>query len=535
MLHALHKLFCLSATQSNATLPVLQMARQRSAPAALSIPADIPIITPPVTPNSPQKSDFWGSPPRKSPTHRNPRKKPTRGNLAPASRLGMKHVASEPQLMALGSTDFEGSAKDVVRPLTLTAHTVPALQTLPDETPPLVSALNSPRDQPQTAPASHSSASSVSHVTVPSRPNSISGSRGMLSPLGQSPPTPKPLDDSTAEAIARAVHTDDASLLNSVLPSLKSSMMSTTSLSTIAESNSSPECSAQDLAALDQVAERLIELDNTRLASESSQSQLGEDAERSNSGVKPLLKTQSGGAFQVSASSSSLSMDQQASEAQLTQPAEIPHSESVPAELPQTAASDSAGPASEASDAPPSFVAPLFTHFPMQRKVSDPSQEAPTAASDADLHRTSGASSGSFEGFEAARQQAASEILHRHSVDSDSAHTSASSSDASTPAFPKCASGRHNSPFIAQKQRDALEPQQAQQAQQQQDYQLQQQQGQGVEQNPGHLVLHRDLDGPFVPLDAVLTSGGPSRGGGGGGGSSQAPRASLELGRASPR
>ena len=433
--------------------------------------------------------------------------------------------------MALGSTDFEGSAKDVVRPLTLTAHTVPALQTLPDETPPLVSALNSPRDQPQTAPASHSSASSVSHMTVPSRPNSISGSRGMLSPLGQSPPTPKPLDDSTAEAIARAVHTDDASLLNSVLPSLKSSMMSTTSLSTIAESNSSPECSAQDLAALDQVAERLIELDNTRLASESSQSQLGEDSERSNSGLKPLLKTQSGGAFQVSASSSSLSMDQQASESQPAQPAEISRSESVPAELPQTTASDSADPASEAADAPPSFVAPLFTHFPMQRKVSEPSQEAPTAASDADLHRTSGASSGSFEGFEAARQQAASEILHRHSVDSDSAHTSASSSDASTPAFPICASGRHNSPFIAQKQRDAVEPQQAQQAQQ--DHQLQQQQGQGMEQDPGHLVLHRDLDGPFVPLDAVLTSASPSRGGGGG--CSQAPRASLELGRASPR
>ena len=436
--------------------------------------------------------------------------------------------------MALGSTDFEGSAKDVVRPLTLTAHTVPALQTLPDETPPLVSALNSPRDQPQTAPASHSSASSVSHVTVPSRPNSISGSRGMLSPLGQSPPTPKPLDDSTAEAIARAVHTDDASLLNSVLPSLKSSMMSTTSLSTIAESNSSPECSAQDLAALDQVAERLIELDNTRLASESSQSQLGEDPERSNSGLKPLLKTQSGGAFQVSASSSSLSMEQQASEAQ---PAEISRAESVPAELTQTKASDSADPASEASDTHPSFVAPLFTHFPMQRKVSDPSQEAPTAASDADLHQTSGASSGSFEGFEAARQQAANEILHRGSVDSDSAHTSASSSDASTPAFPKCASGRHNSPFIAQKQRDASETQQAQQAQQAQlqplDHQLQQQQGQGMEQDPGHLVLHHDLDGPFVPLDAVLTSRGPSRGGGGG--SSQPPRASLELGRASPR
>ena len=250
-------------------------------------------MTPPVTPNSPQKSDFWGSPPRKSPTHRNPRKKPARGmSHAAASRLGMKHVASEPQLMAMGASDFEGNAKDIVQPLKLTAHTVPALQTLPDDTPPLSSTVTSPKEQPNTAPTSR--ASSVSHVTVPSRPNSISGSRGMLSPLGQSPPTPKPLDDSTAATIAKAVHTDDASLLNSVLPSIKSSMHSTTSLSTIAESNSSPECSAQDLAALDQVAERLCELDNAK--SEPSQTL---DSERSNSGLKQLLKDQPGGAFQV--------------------------------------------------------------------------------------------------------------------------------------------------------------------------------------------------------------------------------------------
>lgn len=273
------------------------MARQRSAPAALSIPSDKALMTPPVTPNSPQKSDFWGSPPRKSPTHRNPRKKLARGmSHAAASRLGMKHVASEPQLMAMmGASDFEGNAKDIVQPLKLTAHTVPVLQTLPDETPPLSSMVTSPRDQPKTAPAPHSFASSASHVTVSSRPNSISGSRGMLSPLGQSPPSPKPLDDSTAATIAEAVHTDDASLLNSVLPSIKSSMHSNTSLSTIAESNSSPECSAQNLAALDQVAERLCELNNA-LALEPSQTL---DSERSNSGLKQLLKDQAGGTFQV--------------------------------------------------------------------------------------------------------------------------------------------------------------------------------------------------------------------------------------------
>ena len=236
----------------------MQMARQRSAPAALSVENLDTLLTPPATPSSPQKSDFWGSPPQKSPTYRNPRKKPLRlagAAAAPKGGLsrGMKHVASEPQLFALdGSGDYGGVARSIVQPLKLTAHTVPALQTLPDTTPPLLpsSSSSSPRQQPNSAPANlPNSAFASPQPSLPQRPNSVSSAAG-------------PLDPSTAEAIAKAVqHNDPTHLHGLVMPTMNSSkQLSTTSLSTIAESNSDPGNSAADLAALDQVAEKLTEL-----------------------------------------------------------------------------------------------------------------------------------------------------------------------------------------------------------------------------------------------------------------------------------
>ncbi|KAL0055163.1 hypothetical protein WJX82_008002 [Trebouxia sp. C0006] len=160
-----------------------KMARQRSAPAALSVENLDTLLTPPATPSSPQKSDFWGSPPQKSPTYRNPRKKPLRlagAAAAPKGGLsrGMKHVASEPQLFALdGSGDYGGVARSIVQPLKLTAHTVPALQTLPDTTPPLLpsSSSSSPRQQPNSAPANlPNSAFASPQPSLPQRPNSDS-------------------------------------------------------------------------------------------------------------------------------------------------------------------------------------------------------------------------------------------------------------------------------------------------------------------------------------------------------------------------
>ncbi len=239
---------------------LMQMARQRSAPAALSVENLDTLLTPPATPSSPQKSDFWGSPPQKSPTYRNPRKKPLRlagAAAAPKGGLsrGMKHVASEPQLFALdGSGDYGGVARSIVQPLKLTAHTVPALQTLPDTTPPLPSSsTSSPRQQPNSAPANvPNSAFSSPQPSLPQRPNSVSSA-----PQGE-----RPLDPSTAEAIAKAVqHNDPKHLQGLVMPTMNSSkQLSTTSLSTIAESNSDPGNSTADLAALDQVAEKLTEL-----------------------------------------------------------------------------------------------------------------------------------------------------------------------------------------------------------------------------------------------------------------------------------
>ena len=239
----------------------MQMARQRSAPAALSVENLDTLLTPPATPSSPQKSDFWGSPPQKSPTYRNPRKKPLRlagAAAAPKGGLsrGMKHVASEPQLFALdGSGDYGGVARSIAQPLKLTAHTVPALQTLPDTTPPLLpsSSSSSPRQQPSSAPANlPNSAFASPQPGLPHRPNSVSSA-----PQGEGP-----LNPSTAEAIAKAVqHTDPKHLRGLVMPSMNSSkQLSTTSLSTIAESNSDPGNSTADLAALDQVAEKLTEL-----------------------------------------------------------------------------------------------------------------------------------------------------------------------------------------------------------------------------------------------------------------------------------
>lgn len=238
-----------------------KMARQRSAPAALSVENLDTLLTPPATPSSPQKSDFWGSPPQKSPTYRNPRKKPLRlagAAAAPKGGLsrGMKHVASEPQLFALdGSGDYGGVARSIVQPLKLTAHTVPALQTLPDTTPPLVSSssTSSPHQQPNSAPANlANSAFSSPQLSLPQRPNSVSSAS-----QGEGP-----LDPSTAEAIAKAVqHNDPSHLHGLVMPTMNSSkQLSTTSLSTIAESTSDPGNSTADLAALDQVAEKLTEL-----------------------------------------------------------------------------------------------------------------------------------------------------------------------------------------------------------------------------------------------------------------------------------
>ncbi|DBA69494.1 TPA: hypothetical protein ACH3X2_012770 [Trebouxia sp. C0005] len=238
-----------------------KMARQRSAPAALSVENLDTLLTPPATPSSPQKSDFWGSPPQKSPTYRNPRKKPLRlagAAAAPKGGLsrGMKHVASEPQLFALdGSGDYGGVARSIAQPLKSTAHTVPALQTLPDTTPPLVfsSSTSSPHQQPNSAPAHlPNSAFSSSQPSLPQRPNSV----------GAAPQGEGPLDPSTAEAIAKAVqHNDLTHLQGVVMTTMNSSkQLSTTSLSTIAESTSDPGNSTADLAALDQVAEKLTEL-----------------------------------------------------------------------------------------------------------------------------------------------------------------------------------------------------------------------------------------------------------------------------------
>ena len=227
----------------------LQMARRRSAPAALSIQSLERLITPPVTPSSPQRSEFWGSPPQKSPTHRNPRKK--RGPGAGAGPVGlsrgMKHVASEPQLFEMDKTG--DISRSTVDPLKFTAHTVPVQQTLPDTEPPLASSsAGSPR-QPGSAPVA--AGVSIQRPQLAHRSNSTSSSRG-----------DPPLTPQTAARIAEAVHKDDASLLDGVLlPSISSHReLSTTSLSTIAESGSDVGNSQENLSALDQVAEKLCEL-----------------------------------------------------------------------------------------------------------------------------------------------------------------------------------------------------------------------------------------------------------------------------------
>lgn len=227
------------------------MARRRSAPAALSIQSLERLITPPATPSSPQRSEFWGSPTQKSPTQRNPRKKRGPGATAGAVGLsrGMKHVASEPQLFEMDKTgDHAGISRSTVEPLKYTAHTVHVQQTLPDTEPPLASSsAGSPR-QPGSAPAAEVS---TQRPQLAHRPNSTSSSRG-----------DPPLSPQTAARIAEAVHKDDASLLDGVvIPSISSHReLSTTSLSTIAESGSDVGNSQENLSALDQVAEKLCEL-----------------------------------------------------------------------------------------------------------------------------------------------------------------------------------------------------------------------------------------------------------------------------------
>lgn len=228
----------------------VQMARQRSAPAALSIQSPERLITPPATPSSPQRSEFWGSPPQKSPTHRNPRKKPHKGHGAAASlsglSRGMKHVASEPQLFAL---DHTGVDRSTVEPLKLTAHTVSVQQTLPDTEPPILTpSTAAPPRQHDIAPAAVHSGLSAQQTQPAQQPKSISAAVGDA-----------PLSPSLAARIAEAVHKDDATLLAGlVIPSLSSKReLSATSLSTIAESGSDMGSSQ---ANLDQVAEKLCEL-----------------------------------------------------------------------------------------------------------------------------------------------------------------------------------------------------------------------------------------------------------------------------------
>ena len=159
-------------------------------------------------------------------------------------------MASEPQLFAMaGSGDHAGISRSTVEPLKLTAHTVPVQQTLPDTEPPLASSsAGSPR-QPDSAPAAgHLRLGQRSQL--PQRPNSFSAAFDA------------PLSPRTAAKIAEAVHKDDASVLDGLLvpPITSQRELSATSLSTIAESGSDVGNSQADLAALDQVAEKLCEL-----------------------------------------------------------------------------------------------------------------------------------------------------------------------------------------------------------------------------------------------------------------------------------
>lgn len=161
-------------------------------------------------------------------------------------------MASEPQLFALdGSGDHAGIARSTVEPLKLTAHTVPALQTLPDTVPPIASSSASSPRQPDSAPAAPPSALAPQHPKLSQRPKSMSAAQGN-----------SPLDHGTVSKIAEAVHKEDSAILDGlVMPSVGSQkQLSTTSLSTIAESSSDVGNSQADLAALDQVAERLCEL-----------------------------------------------------------------------------------------------------------------------------------------------------------------------------------------------------------------------------------------------------------------------------------
>lgn len=212
--------------------------------------------------------------------------------------------------------------------------------------------------------------------------------------------------------------------------------------------------------------------------------------------------------LQVSASSSSASMDQQASEAQPPQPAETAHSESASAKSAGDNATDNI---SEASDAPASssFVMPLFQHFPSPSFATDAAREESTSRLDSGLDRDSNASTGSFAGFESAQAKAAHELFCRPSQGSKHASVS---SEASTPAMHECTSGKHRSPFIAQKVEHESSDEQQQQ---------------GHVQDPGHLRLP---SGPRLSFDR-----GPPQADGGAAGGGNDPYGPPELGRASPR
>lgn len=431
--------------------------------------------------------------------------------------------------MALGSGEFGGMAKETVQPLKLTAHTVPALQTLPDDTPPLASAINSPHEQPTSAPAgpTHPSSSSSGQAAAAALPrHSVSFPRGVHSPQGPSPPTPKPLDADTADIIAKAVHTDDASLLSSVLPSIKSSMHSVTSLSTIAESASSPGCSTQDLAALDQVAERLCELSN-ELASQPSQSKSDIDSEVGSIAGKLQKDPLGSGPFHVSASANSL--DRQASAPRTANHADAPEQQpdGLLTQASDASSSQTQAPAS-ASRAPPRKL--LQQQSALSHACSPALPDLPHGHSTKLTHPPLPSSdprdspvgdSGSFEGFEtlAGRLQPLASSQTRRSLDSNSAHSTAS--EGSTPAMVQCQSGRHRSPFIAERMRVGLPEETTSGMVGTSEQHL-------AQQDPGHLVLPRNTDTTPNVATNPASNGEIAAAG-------EPPTSPPELGRLSPR
>ena len=235
---------------------MLQTARQRSAPAALSIQSHESLLTRRATHSSPQKSGFWGPQSQKPRTHCHPSKELLRVPRAAAGPKGLcrgiKHVASEPQLFALdGSGDHAGIACSTAQSFKLMGHIVPAIQPLGTELLLVSSTASLLGQQPESATAVPHSGLAPQHARLPQRPLSMSASRGDL-----------PLDSGIAAKIVEAVHRDGATVLDGlVMPSIGSQkQVSTTSSSIIAKNGSDFGNPQADLAALDQVAEKLCEL-----------------------------------------------------------------------------------------------------------------------------------------------------------------------------------------------------------------------------------------------------------------------------------